>query len=289
MAVKDRSLNIIDRFTLAYNAVVVSLVFLFHSRIPHWYLQVLLNIAMIAFVLLVAFVFGDRAALAARLVRNLYPIVLFLFMFEQTGSINHIVVPGFCDAFIRQLEEDIFGFQPAIVFAQRFPQKWVAEYMYFSYWTYYLLFPGLELFLFLRRAKTEFLDYMFSLCGTMYVCYLIYIFLPVRDPSFEIGFAPGSGPFAWIMSMIYRYFQIEGAAFPSSHVAAAAVVLYYTFRYARAALWAVCPIVVSLMVSTVYCHYHYAVDVLAGLVTAAILIPLWRKIHAELRRKSEMA
>lgn len=293
MAVKDkplnRPLNVTDRCTLAYNAVVVLLVLLFQSRVPQWYLQVLLNIIMIAVVLLLVFVIGDRAALVARLIRNLYPLALFLPMYLQTGSINHIVFPEFLNPFVRQVEENIFGFQPAIVFAQRFPQKWVAEYMYFSYWTYYLLFPGLGLFLFLRRAKTEFLDYMFSLCGTMYVCYLIYIFLPVRDPSFEIGFAPGSGPFAWIMSMIYRYFQIEGAAFPSSHVAAAAVVLYYTFRYARAALWAVCPIVVSLMVSTVYCHYHYAVDVLAGLVTAAILIPLWRKIHAELRRKSEMA
>ena len=67
MAVKDKpldgklnrsllgSLNIIDRCSLAYNAVVVLLVLLFYSRIPHWYLHVLLNIVLIAAVLLVVF------------------------------------------------------------------------------------------------------------------------------------------------------------------------------------------------------------------------------------------
>jgi len=293
MAVKDkplnRPLNVTDRCTLAYNAVVVLLVLLFQSRVPQWYLQVLLNIIMIAVVLLLVFVIGDRAALVARLIRNLYPLALFLPMYLQTGSINHIVFPEFLNPFVRQVEENIFGFQPAIVFAQKLPQKWFAEYMYFAYWTYYLLLPVLGVFLYLRRTTTEFRDYMFSLCGTMYVCFLIYIFLPVRDPSFELGFAPGSGPFAWTMSVIYAHFQMEGAAFPSSHVAAATVVLYYTFRCARNGLWVVCPIVISLMAATVYCHYHYAVDVLAGVATAIILIPLCRRINPDLQRKSQPA
>jgi membrane-associated phospholipid phosphatase len=283
------SLNIVDRCTLAYNAVVALLVILFQSRIPQWHLQVLLNIVMIAVVLLAVFVIRDRAPLVARLARNLYPMALFFPMYEQAGSINHIVFPGFLNPLVRQVEESIFGFQPAIVFAQKFPQKWLAEYMHFAYSTYYLLFPGLGVFLCLRRTKTELLDYMFSLCVVMYVCFLFYIFLPVRDPCYEIGDAPGNGPFTWIMTGIYRHLEVQGAAFPSSHVAAAAVVLYYTFRCARAALWAVGPIVISLMVATVYCRYHYAIDVLAGLATATILIALCRKMNPDLRRKSQPA
>ena len=293
MAVKDNppsgSLNIMDRCTLAYNAVVVLLVLLFHARIPHWYLQILLNIITIAVVLLVVLVIGDRPALVARLVRNLYPLALFLPMYEQTGSINHIVFSDFLNPLVRQVEERIFGFQPAIVFAQKFPRKWFAETLRFAYSTYYLLLPGLGVFLCLRRTKTQILDYMFSLCGVMYVCYLITIFLPVRDPCFEIGDAPGNGPFTWIMAGIYRHLEVQGAAFPSSHVAAAAVVLYYTFRYARAALWVVIPIVISLMVATVYCRYHYAIDVLAGLATAMIVISLCRGINPDLQRKSRPA
>lgn len=290
MALKDRTLsgsfNIVDRCTLAYNAAVVFLILLFQSRIPHWYLQVLLSLGMIAVVLLVVFVIGDRASLAARLVRYLYPMLLFFPMYEQTGSINRIVFSDLLNPALAQVEQSIFGFQPAIVFAQKFPQKWFAEYMHFAYSTYYLLFPWLGVFLCVRRTKAEILDYMFSLCGVMYVSYLFYIFLPVSAPCFEIGFAPGNGPFTWLMTGIYRHLEVEGAAFPSSHVAAAAVVLYYTFRYARAALWVVSPLVVSLMAATVYCRYHYAIDVPAGLALAMVLIPLCQRFNPNLRRKS---
>lgn len=60
-------------------------------------------------------------------------------------------------------------------------------------------------------------------------------------------------------------------------MAIAALVLYYTARYARPAVWVVAPLVISLALATVYCRYHYAIDVVAGLATTAILVPLWRR------------
>ena len=283
---KARSLNIVDHCTFAYNGMVLAFVLLFHSRIPQWHLLILPNIIAIAVVLLLALVVGDRAALVPRLVRNLAPLGFFLPLYAQTGWINHVVFPGFLDPLFRQIEESIFGVQPAVVFARRFPQNWIAEYMHFAYASYYLLFPGLAVFLYLRRAKPAFLDYMFSLCATMYVCFLTYVFLPVRGAvSFGLNDAPegASLPFTATMAWVYRHLETEGAAFPSSHVAIAALVLYYTVRYARTAAWVVGPLVISLIVSTVYCRYHYAIDVVAGLAAAAILIPLWRRLNPALR------
>src|ERR1035437_2047628 len=170
MVMKVRSLNIVDYGVFAYNGVVLALVLLFHSRIPQWPLLMLPNLIVMAVVLLLARVVGDRAALVPRLIRNLAPLGFFLPLYAQTESINHIVFPGFLDPLFRRIEENIFGFQPAVVFAQRFPQNWIAEYMHFAYASYYLLFPGLGIFLYLRREKPAFLDYMFSLCATMYVC-----------------------------------------------------------------------------------------------------------------------
>ena len=277
-----RSLNVVDRCTIAYNMAVLALILLFHSRIPHWHLLLLPNIIAIAVVSALALVVGDSASLGPRLIRNLAPLGFFLPMYAQTGSINHIVFPGFLDPLFVRIEGHVFGFQPAVVLAQRFPQTWFAEYMHFAYASYYLLLPGLAVFLYLRRGRPAFLDYMFSVCATMYVCYLIYIFLPVRGAaSFGLdGASKGASlPFTGVMALIYRYLEIEGAAFPSSHVAIAAVVLYYTVRYARPAAWIIGPIVISLIVATVYCRYHYAIDALAGAATAAILVPLWRRIN----------
>jgi len=280
-----RSLNIVDYITFSYNGVVLSIVLLFHSRIPQWHLLIFINIIAIAVVLLLALVVGDRAALIPRLIRNLSPLGFFLPLYAQTGIINHIVYPGFLDPLFIRIEAQVFGFQPAVVLAQWFPQKWLAEYMHFAYASYYLLFPGLGIFLYLRREKPAFLDYMFSLCATMYVCLLTYIFLPVRGAiSFGLGAAPASAslPFTAVMAWFYRNLEVEGAAFPSSHVAIAALVLYYTVRYVRSAAWGVGPLVISLIVATVYCRYHYAIDVLAGLATAAILVLLWRRVNPAL-------
>jgi membrane-associated phospholipid phosphatase len=277
-----RSLNLVDHVTFAYNGSVLALLLLFHARIPHWQLLSLQNILAIAVVLLLGITVGERAALVPRLIRNLSPLGFFLPLYAQTGSINHIVFPGFLDPWFIRAEEAVFGCQPAVDFARQFPQMWFAEYMHFAYASYYLLFPGLGVFLYLRRRRQAFDDYMFALCATMYVCLLAYILLPVRGPfRFALAATPESAalPFTAAMAWIYQHLEIEGAAFPSSHVAIATLVLCYTMRYARSAAWVVGPLVVSLIASTVYCGYHYAIDVLAGLATVALFLPLWRRIN----------
>ncbi len=283
---KRQALTGVDLCTLAYNGIVLAIVLLFHSRIPQWPLVLLPNVIAIAVTLMLARVVGEHDALVPRLVRNLAPLGFFLPLYAQIESLNHIVVPGFLDPWFSRIEEALFGCQPALVFSRQFPQKGIAEYMHFAYASYYMLFPGLGLFLYLRRDRAAFLDYMFSLCATMYACLLVYIFLPVRGAvSLVPGVAPdnASFPFTAVMAWIYRYFEIEGGAFPSSHVAIASLVLFYTVRYARPAAWVVGPLVISLILATVYCRYHYAIDVLAGLATAALLIPLWRRINPALR------
>ena len=284
MAVTTTSFSIVDRCTLIYNALVLGFILLFHSRIPSWPLLTVSNFVVIAYILLVVYGVGDHPSTVARLVRHLYPTVFFAIMYGQTEYLNRLVFPEFLDPLFQRMEAGVFGLQPAQVLAQWFPQKWLAEYMHFAYFSYYPLFIGLGAFLLLRRGRRPFFDFMFSMCATMYTCYVIYIFLPVLGGrSFNMGDAPGNGPFTAVMGLIYHCLEVEGAAFPSSHVAIATVVLYYTFRYARPAAWVLTFLIISLMVSTVYCRYHYAIDVLAGLATAALLIPLWRRINPVLK------
>ena len=76
------------------------------------------------------------------------------------------------------------------------------------------------------------------------------------------------------MLLIYRMFEAPGAAFPSSHVAVALCTLYFSFKYLRPIRYLHLVFAVLLCCSTIYCRYHYAVDVAAGLITAAIVVPL---------------
>jgi membrane-associated phospholipid phosphatase len=93
-------------------------------------------------------------------------------------------------------------------------------------------------------------------------------------PAVTFPAAVQTGVFFQIMGVLYDYFEPAGAAFPSSHVAVAIVTAYFSTRYlprVRALHWFM---VVMMSISTVYCRYHYAVDVLAGVLTALLLIPV---------------
>ena len=78
-------------------------------------------------------------------------------------------------------------------------------------------------------------------------------------------------------------FEPPGAAFPSSHVAVALCTVYFSFRYLRPIRYLHLAVAILLCLSTVYCRYHYVVDVLAGLVTAAVLVPIGNWLYFKFR------
>jgi membrane-associated phospholipid phosphatase len=75
------------------------------------------------------------------------------------------------------------------------------------------------------------------------------------------------------MRWLYDVFEPPGAAFPSSHVVVTLCTLYFSFRYLRPIRYVHLTVAILLCLATVYCRYHFVVDVLAGMVTAAVLVP----------------
>jgi len=157
-----------------------------------------------------------------------------------------------------------------------------------------LMIGGIGLALYLKD-RNQFFHYVSVTSFVFYVCYLIFIFLPVVGPQVLAGEVPAyvlppdlahlalpdpypdsvkSGPFFHLMAWIYRSFEAPGSAFPSSHVAIALCTVYFSFKYLRAIWLPHLLLVMLLCLATVYCHYHYGVDVLAGIVIIAILLPL---------------
>src|SRR5207237_54408 len=63
-----------------------------------------------------------------------------------------------------------------------------------------------------------------------------------------------------------------GAAFPSSHVAAAVVAAVCALRYWRRLGLVLTPFTLGLVLSVVYGQFHYAVDAVAGLIVAGAVL-----------------
>ena len=154
---------------------------------------------------------------------------------------------------VAQWEQQIFGCQPSVLFMQKLPWLAVSELFYASYFSYYVMIVGVGIALFLR-SRQQFFHYVSVVSFLFYVCYLIYIFLPVIGSRAFFRQVDGyvlpaatqqlavtdaypeavqAGVFFHIMKWIYRVFEAPGAAFPSSHVAVALCTVFFSFRYLR--------------------------------------------------------
>jgi membrane-associated phospholipid phosphatase len=296
----------VDCATQGYLALVALLILLFHgAAVPTW--PWLLG-AHATCIMLVHFLIQAHARKPANRVldflRHFYPVLLYTGFYNETGWINQMFFAGFLDPVLIRWEEALFGTQPCLVFMDRWPYLLLSEALYLAYFSYYVMIAGVGLALFLRDRR-QFFHYVSVVSFVFYVCYLIYIFIPVLGPRIFYRSIPGytlptevlpavvpefpahlqAGPVSQLMAWIYERFEALGAAFPSSHVAIAITTLWFSFRYLPRIRWTHAIMVVLLCVSTVYCRYHYVVDVLAGIATSAVLIPVGNRLYSRFRQE----
>jgi len=292
-----RPYRIVDYLTQGYMVLVGLLILLFHDEsVAHWpYLVGAHAVAIVAVHALIQ----ARARREGRLLdlfRCFYPMILYTLFYIETHKLLYMFVSVRLDPHFIAAEQFLFGCQPSRALMHWLPHWWVSEPLYLAYFSYYWMVLGVGLGLYVLRRE-RFARYVTVVSFVFYVCYLIYILLPVLGPydpdviasqrgaealigARDVPAAVARGPFFRIMALVYRLVESRGgAAFPSSHVAVAIATLCFTWRYLRRARWVHVVFVVLLAVSTVYCGYHYAVDVLAGALTAAVLVPLAERIY----------
>jgi membrane-associated phospholipid phosphatase len=290
----------VDYATQAYLGLVGLIVLCWHGRaVANWPLLVAAHAAGIAAIgLLVRFNAARPGVRILDFFRHFYPVLLYGPLYCETGWLNHLFVSGFLDAPLIRLEARIFGLQPSLTLMDRLPYLAVSEVLYASYFSYYLMIVGVGLALFLRN-RGQFFHYLSVVSFVFYVCYFVFIFTPVVGPRIffkefgdyplPAGLVPAqapdfpaaiqAGPFFKVMAGIYRNFEEPGASFPSSHVAIALTTVFFSFLYLRRIRWAHFAVMILLCVATVYCRYHYAVDVFAGILAASVLVPLGNRLY----------
>jgi len=288
--------SFVDYITQGYLGLVAILILFFHGNaVSGWPKLLAIHACLLGavHVLLVRSAWSRPSGVLS-LLRHFYPVLLYAWFYAETGLLNQMFVHGYLDAAVIRWDQHLFGCQPSLAFMRTLPFLAVSELFYASYFSYYLMIGGVGLALYLRN-RHYFFHYVSVVSFVFYVCYLLYIFLPVIGPPIfsretllqtlpadvkgllpSLGFPETvkSGVFFQVMKVIYRVFESPGAAIPSSHVAIALCTVFFSFRYLPAIRWVHLIVAILLCLATVYCRYHYACDVLAGIATALILVPL---------------
>lgn len=212
----------------------------------------------------------------SRFLRYWYPIILLGFFFESVTKMDLFIFKEYLDPFFQHLDFMIFGYQPAVEWGLNYGNFFTYEFFYAAYFSYYVMIFGIPMALYTRSNKTDFIRALYNIMFVFVACYLVYIVLPVTggraiDGIKELTEVYRYGLFTHIMAFIYRTSTHNGAAFPSSHVAIAFILTFIAFRHFKKTAILMLIVTVFLSISTVFCHYHYFVDVIAGIIYSVIM------------------
>jgi membrane-associated phospholipid phosphatase len=291
----------IDYATQGYLAFVAVLILLFHNgTVPAWPWLLTAHVVCLGAVhgMILRYSRGDAGKLLS-FFRHFYPVILYTGMFRETGALNRMFFTDYIDPLVIGWEQSLFGCQPSMLFMEKFPSLLLSELLYISYFSYYVMIVGVGVALFVRN-RLQFFHFVSVISFVFYICYTLYIFVPVVGPrlfmreiegyalpeavwnlasTHEFPAVVQTGWFYRIMAVIYEIFEAPGAALPSSHVAVSLCTVYFSFKYLPRIRHAHLIMALLLCVSTIYCRYHYVVDVLAGIAAAAVLLPLGNRLY----------
>ncbi len=154
---------------------------------------------------------------------------------------------------------------------------WLTDFASVAYVSFYLL-PVLLGVAALRRGQHEFETFAERIVFGFYVLYVAYAIFPTIGPrvpaELEDQILGGSAVSQAVRAFLHQVELTKTDAFPSGHTAITLICFAYAWRAASRyrTLWTLWT--GAIVFSTVYLHYHYVVDTLAGVGLALLLGPM---------------
>ena len=217
------------------------------------------------------------------LIRKAYPILFSMLFYTETVHYNKLFFTNLDDILL-QADAFIFGFQPSIAFSDYFSHPIFSELMYIGYFSLYIIIIAfIYISFFKQKQHTD--ELFFKLATTMLLFYLFFGFFPAAGPQFYFSSPEKDLPTAFIFDKIMHFIQQAEqptGAFPSSHVGISIIILLLMRKRVPLFFKIAVPFVILLILSTVYIKAHYAVDAIAGIMFAPIILYLGNILYKKI-------
>jgi membrane-associated phospholipid phosphatase len=205
------------------------------------------------------------------------PLFFILFIFDSLGYLIQYLQPDI-DPVLIQMDFWIFGAHPTL-----WLQRWIAprltDLLSLAYSTYYFLAVVFILVIYNREQKPGLYESIFVFVLGYYLSYIGYLLFPAIGPRFtmaELYTVPLDGGVItdFLRDTLNNLENNKRDCMPSGHTEIALITLGLAFRHSRKLFYIYLPMVLGLILATVYLRYHYVVDVLAGMILAAICLAI---------------
>ncbi len=278
-------LRAVDLLLLSYLSVVSVIAALRAQENPScWWLL----LAHALFVVLLFLLTRPSLGPVGRTIREIYPLILLPALYSELDILNAAVAPVH-DATVQQWELLLFGSQVSREWWQAAPSRFWSTVFHTAYLSYYFIISAPALYFAWRGDLQAVRRFVLVVISTFVICYLAFIFFPVVGPYYEFP-----RPDHWFTDNLAARLTYEalatgssyGAAFPSSHVAAAVAATIAAARTSRRLGSLLLIPTVLLTLGVVYCQMHYAVDALAGLLVGVLVSTAVKQTRGEQRKRN---
>jgi membrane-associated phospholipid phosphatase len=277
-----------DFLTVAFSFFLLVLTAIYSAAIPYAGYLILMYSSIILFQ--TSLVYLSRINPFLKVVHDIiFPVISVLVIFDSLGLIVHSVNPHDIDYLLIRADYLIFGVYPT-VFLEKFVSPCMTDILQVAYSTYYFIPIILGIALRVKGETEAFEKSLFLMLFCFYLSYIGYLLFPAVGPRYAMqhlndrdldGFLV-SVPIQNVLNLLEG---IKRDAFPSGHTGIALTVLFLAYRYDRTLFrWMLAPVLL-LIPATVYCRYHYAVDVIAGVLLAVVTLTLGEVYYKFLIRK----
>ena len=225
----------------------------------------------------------DRGRLLRLIYDLIFPVVCILLIFDSLEQLVHYINPRDIDPLLIKLDYMLFNGYPTVML-ENFMSPLLTDILHASYASYYFLPVTLGIVLKIKGNDKAFDKSLFLIMLCFYISYLGYMLMPAIGPRFTINHLQNrdlqglfiTGP---LQELLNRLEGVKRDAFPSGHTGVTLTVVYLAWRFEKKLFAVFLPVAIALLVSTVYCRYHYVVDVIGGVALALITIILGEKYY----------
>jgi membrane-associated phospholipid phosphatase len=226
----------------------------------------------------------DRGSLLKLTYDLIFPTACILIIFDSLELLVHYINPRDIDPLLIKLDYLIFHGYPTVML-ESVMSPLLTDILQTAYISYYLFPVTLGVALKLKQDDRAFDRSLFLIMLCFYLSYIGYLLMPALGPRFTMEHLQHrelqglfiTGP---LQEFLNRLEGIKRDAFPSGHTAVTLTVVYLSWRFEKRLFAVFLPVAIALIASTVYCRYHYVVDVIGGMALTLITIGMGESYYA---------
>ncbi|MBO4660082.1 MAG: phosphatase PAP2 family protein [Prevotella sp.] len=286
----------LEWIVMIYLIITLLATLLLSSKLPHADQMIWGRVRIVVITAALWLVYRLLPCRFTRFVRITTQMGFLAWWYPDTYELNRIL-PNL-DHIFAQWEQQLFGYQPALVFAEHWPSPIVSELFDMGYAAYFPMIAVVGCYYFGWRYN-EFERCTFILMASFLIYYVIFIIVPVVGPTFYYKAVGVKKIAAGIFPSMHDYFNYHQeclpspgytdgvfyqlvedakstgerptAAFPSSHIGISTIMMWLIVHARQWKLLLVLlPLYLFLCCATVYIQAHYLIDAIAGFITGTL-------------------